>query len=86
MFISFKILLDFLFVWYLIEAAVVAAVLLSFPKDDKKKDVRKSAKKDKDPVNKSEGTAKKKKWSKGKVQEKPNNLVFVWQSSIWQTL
>ncbi|CAD7685025.1 unnamed protein product [Nyctereutes procyonoides] len=35
------------------------------PKDNKKKkDARKSAKKDKDPVNKSGGKAKKKKWSK----------------------
>ncbi|KAL4682531.1 hypothetical protein H8959_002086, partial [Pygathrix nigripes] len=41
------------------------------PKDDKKKkDAGKSAKKDKDPVNKSGGNAKKKKWSKGK--EVPN--------------
>ncbi|EPY79455.1 small ribosomal subunit protein eS25-like [Camelus dromedarius] len=47
------------------------------PKDDKKKkDARKSAKKDKDPVNKSRGKAKKKKWSKGKVQDKLNNLVL----------
>lgn len=35
------------------------------PKDAKKKDAGKSAKKDKDPVNKSGGKAKKK-WSKGK--------------------
>uniref|UniRef100_A0A2K6NS12 40S ribosomal protein S25 n=1 Tax=Rhinopithecus roxellana TaxID=61622 RepID=A0A2K6NS12_RHIRO len=34
------------------------------PKEDKKKDAGKSAKKDKDPVNKSGGKAKKKKWSK----------------------
>ncbi|XP_074818154.1 LOW QUALITY PROTEIN: small ribosomal subunit protein eS25-like [Natator depressus] len=48
------------------------------PKDDKKKkDVGKSAKKDKDPVNKSGGKAKKKKkWSKGKVRDKLNNLVL----------
>ncbi|CAM2107813.1 unnamed protein product [Caretta caretta] len=40
------------------------------PKDDKKKkDAGKSAKKDKDPVNKSGGKAKKKKWSKGKVED-----------------
>ena len=40
------------------------------PKDDKKKkDARKSTKKDKDPVNKS---GAKKKWSKGKVQDKLN--------------
>ncbi|XP_043859431.1 40S ribosomal protein S25-like [Dromiciops gliroides] len=45
------------------------------PKDDKKKkDAGKSVKKDKDPVNKSRGKAKKK-WSKGKVQDKLNNLV-----------
>ncbi|MBZ3880834.1 40S ribosomal protein S25 [Sciurus carolinensis] len=43
--------------------------------DKKKKDARKSAKKDKDPVNKSGGKAKKK-WSKGKVQDKLNNLVL----------
>ena len=47
------------------------------PKDDKKKkDARKSAKKDKDPVNKSGGKAKKKKWSKGRVRDKLNNLVL----------
>ena len=47
------------------------------PKDDKKKkDAGKSAKKDKDPVNKSGGKAKKKKWSKGKVWDKLNNLVL----------
>lgn len=47
------------------------------PKDDKKKkDAGKSAKKDKDPVNKPEGKAKKKKWSKGKVRDKFNNLVL----------
>ncbi|XP_041489032.1 40S ribosomal protein S25-like [Microtus oregoni] len=41
------------------------------PKDDKKKkDAGKSAKKDKDPVNKSSGKAKKKKW------DKLNNLVL----------
>ncbi|CAD7679792.1 unnamed protein product [Nyctereutes procyonoides] len=46
------------------------------PKDDKKKkDARKTAKKDKDPVNKSGGKDKKK-WSKGKVWDKLNNLVF----------
>ncbi|XP_071471009.1 small ribosomal subunit protein eS25-like [Marmota flaviventris] len=55
--------------------------LLAFPlqppKDDKKKkDAGKSAKKDKDPVNKSGGKAKKKKWSKGKVRDKLNNLVL----------
>ena len=47
------------------------------PKDDKtKKDARKSAKKDKDPVHKSGGKAKKKKWSKGRVRDKLNNLVL----------
>ena len=46
------------------------------PKDDKKKDAGKSAKKDEDPVNKSGGKAKKKKWSKGKVRNKFNNLVL----------
>ncbi|XP_067559083.1 small ribosomal subunit protein eS25-like [Pseudorca crassidens] len=47
------------------------------PKDDKKKkDAGKSAKKDKDPVNKSGGKAKKKKWSKGKARDKLNNLVL----------
>ncbi|KAB0385118.1 hypothetical protein FD755_000074 [Muntiacus reevesi] len=46
------------------------------PKDDKKKDTGKSAKKDKDPVNKSGDKAKKKKWSKGKVRDKLNNLVL----------
>ncbi|CAL9684856.1 unnamed protein product [Knipowitschia caucasica] len=44
------------------------------PKQDKKKDAGKS-KKDKDPVNKSGGKAKKK-WSKGKVRDKLNNLVL----------
>ncbi|KAK7829227.1 hypothetical protein U0070_012698 [Myodes glareolus] len=42
----------------------------------KKKDAGKSAKKDKDPVNKSGGKAKKKKGSKGKVRYKLNNLVL----------
>ncbi|WP_432760041.1 hypothetical protein [Klebsiella pneumoniae] len=46
----------------------------------------KSAKKDKDPVNKSGGKAKKKKWSKGKVRDKLNNLVLVRQSDIRQAL
>merc|ERR1712131_20229 len=46
------------------------------PKTDKKgKDSGKS-KKDKDPANKSGGKAKKKKWSKGKVRDKLNNLVL----------
>uniref|UniRef100_A0A2K5R1K9 40S ribosomal protein S25 n=1 Tax=Cebus imitator TaxID=2715852 RepID=A0A2K5R1K9_CEBIM len=45
------------------------------PKDKKKKkDAGKSAKNDKDPVNKSGGKAKKKKWSNGKVRDKLNNL------------
>uniref|UniRef100_A0A2K5RPZ5 40S ribosomal protein S25 n=1 Tax=Cebus imitator TaxID=2715852 RepID=A0A2K5RPZ5_CEBIM len=43
--------------------------------DKKKKDAGKSAKKDKDPVNKSGGKAKKK-WSKGKLRDKLNNLVL----------
>ena len=44
-------------------------------KDDKrKKDAGKSAKKDKDPVNKSRGQAKKK--SEGRVCDKLNNLVL----------
>nr|XP_045002681.1 40S ribosomal protein S25-like [Jaculus jaculus] len=42
----------------------------------KKKESRKSAKKDKDPVYKSGGKAKKKTWSKGKVWGKLNNLVL----------
>uniref|UniRef100_A0A5F9CQN8 40S ribosomal protein S25 n=1 Tax=Oryctolagus cuniculus TaxID=9986 RepID=A0A5F9CQN8_RABIT len=51
--------------------------LIMLPKDDKKKkDARKSAKKDKDPVNKSGGKTKKKKWSKGKVRDKLKNLVL----------
>uniref|UniRef100_A0A8C7ID54 40S ribosomal protein S25 n=1 Tax=Oncorhynchus kisutch TaxID=8019 RepID=A0A8C7ID54_ONCKI len=47
------------------------------PKDakGKGKDSGKS-KKDKDPANKSGGKAKKKKWSKGKVRDKLNNLVL----------
>ncbi|KAM9597420.1 small ribosomal subunit protein eS25-like [Trichechus inunguis] len=43
---------------------------------NKKKDARESVKKDKDPVNKSGGKARKKKWSKGDVQDKLNNLVW----------
>ena len=46
------------------------------PKDDKKKDARKSVKKDKDPVSKSGAKAKMKKWSKGRVRDKLNNLVL----------
>ncbi|KPP77893.1 40S ribosomal protein S25-like [Scleropages formosus] len=46
------------------------------PKDDKKKKDSAKSKKDKDPVNKSGGKAKKKKWSKGKVRDKLNNLVL----------
>uniref|UniRef100_A0A8C8X9X2 40S ribosomal protein S25 n=1 Tax=Panthera leo TaxID=9689 RepID=A0A8C8X9X2_PANLE len=42
--------------------------------DCSKKDSEKPAKKDKDPVNKSGGKAKKK-WSKGKVQDTLNDLV-----------
>ena len=47
------------------------------PKDRKKKDAEKSAKKDTDPVNKSVGKAKKKKWSKDKVQGKLKNLLLL---------
>ena len=46
------------------------------PKNDKKKDAEKSAKKDKYPVSKSGGKAKMKKWSKGRVRGKLNNLVL----------
>uniref|UniRef100_A0A8C5M479 40S ribosomal protein S25 n=1 Tax=Leptobrachium leishanense TaxID=445787 RepID=A0A8C5M479_9ANUR len=45
------------------------------PQDDKKQDTGKWTKKDKDPMNKSRGKAKKKKWYKGKVKDKLNNLV-----------
>ncbi|XP_032728901.1 40S ribosomal protein S25-like [Lontra canadensis] len=45
-------------------------------KDDKKKVEGKLAKKDKDPVHKSGGKVKKKKWSKGKVRDKFSNLVL----------
>ncbi|XP_062936374.1 small ribosomal subunit protein eS25-like [Cynocephalus volans] len=46
------------------------------PKDDKKKkDAEKSAKKEKDPVNKS-GDKAKNKWFKSKIWEKLNNLVL----------
>uniref|UniRef100_A0A8C9L1G6 40S ribosomal protein S25 n=1 Tax=Panthera tigris altaica TaxID=74533 RepID=A0A8C9L1G6_PANTA len=44
------------------------------PKLAGEKDAEKPAKKDKDPVNKSGGKAKKK-WSKGKVQDTLNDLV-----------
>nr|XP_012295712.1 40S ribosomal protein S25-like [Aotus nancymaae] len=44
------------------------------PEDNKNKDAGKPAKKDKDSVNKSRGKAKMKKWSKGKVWDKLNNL------------
>lgn len=43
-------------------------------KDRKKKGMGKSTKKDKEPVNKSRGKAKKN-WSKGKVPDKLNNIV-----------
>ena len=47
------------------------------PKDDKKKkNAGEVGQKDKDPVNKSGGKAKKKKWSKGKVRDTLNNLVL----------
>nr|XP_034369496.1 40S ribosomal protein S25-like [Arvicanthis niloticus] len=60
------------------------------PKDGKKKkDAGNSAKKDKDPVNKSGGKGKKK-WSKGKVQDKLNNLVlfdkFCKEASIYKLI
>uniref|UniRef100_A0A672NNW6 40S ribosomal protein S25 n=1 Tax=Sinocyclocheilus grahami TaxID=75366 RepID=A0A672NNW6_SINGR len=45
------------------------------PKDTKQKKDAGKSKKDKDPVNKSGGKAKKK-WSKGKVRDKLNNLVL----------
>ncbi|XP_064142357.1 small ribosomal subunit protein eS25-like [Loxodonta africana] len=44
--------------------------------NEKKKDPGKSAKKDKDPMNKSRDKAKKKKWSKVKRQDKLYNLVL----------
>ncbi|KAM7318263.1 hypothetical protein ACRRTK_023000 [Alexandromys fortis] len=44
--------------------------------DRKKKDDRKSAQKDIGPINKSGGKAKGKKWFKGNVQGKLNNLVL----------
>ncbi|XP_053462003.1 40S ribosomal protein S25-like [Nycticebus coucang] len=47
------------------------------PKDNKKKDGGKSAKKDENPVNKYGGKFKKKKWSKGKGQDKLTNLVLL---------
>ncbi|XP_036887485.1 40S ribosomal protein S25-like [Sturnira hondurensis] len=46
------------------------------PKEDKKKDAEKSAKKDTVPGNKSGSKAKMKKLSKGKVWDKFNNLVL----------
>nr|AFK10959.1 40S ribosomal protein S25-like protein [Callorhinchus milii] len=46
------------------------------PKDDKKKKDGSKGKKDKDQANKSAGKAKKKKWSKGKVRDKLNNLIL----------
>uniref|UniRef100_A0A287DCV4 40S ribosomal protein S25 n=1 Tax=Ictidomys tridecemlineatus TaxID=43179 RepID=A0A287DCV4_ICTTR len=45
-------------------------------KDDMNKDAGKLAKKNKDPVNKYGGKAKRKKWSKGKLRDKLNNLVL----------
>ncbi|XP_032448668.1 LOW QUALITY PROTEIN: 40S ribosomal protein S25-like [Lynx canadensis] len=44
--------------------------------DNTKKEAGKSPKKDKDPVNKSGGKAKRKKWSRGKVRDKLNDLVL----------
>ncbi|XP_073749561.1 small ribosomal subunit protein eS25-like [Callorhinus ursinus] len=49
------------------------------------KDARKSAKKDKDPVSKSEGKAKKKKWFKGKVQHMLSMLVLS-EKATWDEL
>uniref|UniRef100_A0A2I3RT81 40S ribosomal protein S25 n=1 Tax=Pan troglodytes TaxID=9598 RepID=A0A2I3RT81_PANTR len=46
------------------------------PQKKKKKNSGKLAKKDKDPVNKSRGKSRKKKWSKGKVWDKLNSLVL----------
>uniref|UniRef100_A0ABI7Z356 40S ribosomal protein S25 n=1 Tax=Felis catus TaxID=9685 RepID=A0ABI7Z356_FELCA len=46
------------------------------PQDNTKKEAGKSPKKDKDPVNKSGGKAKRKKWSRGKVRDKLNDLVL----------
>merc|ERR1712034_285317 len=43
------------------------------------------SKKDKDPVNKSGGKAKKKKWSKGKVRDKLNNL-FLFDKATYDKL
>ncbi|XP_032284888.1 40S ribosomal protein S25-like [Phoca vitulina] len=45
------------------------------PRDDKKKDPGKLAKKDKDPENKPGGKTREKKWSKGIVEDKLGNLV-----------
>lgn len=44
-------------------------------KDDKKEDIGKSMKQDKDPVKKYDGKAKKK-WSKGKGKDTLNNLLL----------
>ena len=57
------------------EAAAALELPYSAKEDKKKKDTWKSAKKDKDPVNKS-GDKAKKKWSKGKAGDKLNNLVL----------
>ena len=48
---------------------------MAMPPKDKNRDAGKSAKKDKDLVNKS-GSKAKKRWSKGKVQDKLSNLVL----------
>ncbi|XP_036610348.1 40S ribosomal protein S25-like [Trichosurus vulpecula] len=54
------------------------------PKDDKKKkDAGKLAKKDKDPMNKSGGKAKK--WSKRKIRDKLNNL-FLFDKATYDKL
>ena len=55
-------------------AAVLRASLCY--RDNTKKEAGKSPKKDKDPVNKSGGKAKRKKWSRGKVRDKLNDLVL----------
>ncbi|KAM7337146.1 hypothetical protein ACRRTK_003265 [Alexandromys fortis] len=52
----------------------VAIVDCPLPEEERCRKV--GQKKDKDPVNKSGGKAKKKKWSKGKVRDKLNNLVL----------
>ena len=55
-------------------ASALSASLCHSKMTRRKKDAGKSAKKDKDPVNKSRGQAKKK--SEGRVCDKLNNLVL----------